>query len=112
MSIKDLWKNEFVIPRSNSCLEVSFSQASFFHCLSKKKLILCILCDFFQGFFEEVEDLKYALQQAARLNSAYEKALKQLCSQYGLSFPKITTTAPTKRHRKRSRSQAREFTSQ
>nr|XP_058949345.1 centrosomal protein of 290 kDa-like [Pocillopora verrucosa] len=65
-----------------------------------------------RGFFEEVEDLKYALQQAARLNSAYEKALKQLCSQYGLSFPKITTTAPTKRHRKRSRSQAREFTSQ
>ena len=110
MSIKDLWKNEFVIPRSNSCLEVSFSQASFFHCLSE--LILCILCDFLQGFFEEVEDLKYALQQAARLNSAYEKALKQLCSQYGLSFPKITTTAPTKRHRKHSRSQAREFTSQ
>ncbi|PFX25206.1 centrosomal protein of 290 kDa-like [Stylophora pistillata] len=63
-----------------------------------------------RGFFEEVEDLKYALQQAARLNSAYEKALRQLCSQYGLSFPKVTT--PTQRRRKRTRSQAREFTSQ
>lgn len=65
-----------------------------------------------RGFFEEVEDLKYALQQAARLNSAYEKALRQLCSQYGLSFPKVTTTTPTQRRRKRTRSQAREFTSQ
>lgn len=66
----------------------------------------------FQGFFEEIEDLKYALQQAARLNSAYEKALKQLCSQCGVAFPKITTatTTPKQRHRKRTRSQAREFT--
>ncbi|KAJ7364965.1 hypothetical protein OS493_007598 [Desmophyllum pertusum] len=61
-----------------------------------------------RGFFEEIEDLKYALQQAARLNSAYEKALKQLCSQCGVSFPKITTT-PKQRKRKRTRSQAREF---
>ncbi|XP_015749550.1 PREDICTED: centrosomal protein of 290 kDa-like [Acropora digitifera] len=30
-----------------------------------------------RGFFEEIEDLKYALQQAARLNSAYEKAVFQ-----------------------------------
>ena len=64
-----------------------------------------------QGFFEEIEDLKYALQQAARLNSAYEKALKQLCSQCGVAFPKIATTTPKKRSRKRTRSQAREFTS-
>jgi len=63
-----------------------------------------------RGFFEEIEDLKYALQQAARLNSAYEKALKQLCSQSGVAFPKITTTTPKKRSRKRTRSQAREFT--
>ncbi|KAL9976136.1 hypothetical protein ACROYT_G013391 [Oculina patagonica] len=65
-----------------------------------------------RGFFEEIEDLKYALQQAARLNSAYEKALKQLCSQCGVSFPKITTgtTTPKQRHRKQTRSQAREFT--
>ena len=63
-----------------------------------------------QGFFEEIEDLKYALQQAARLNSAYEKALKQLCSKCGVDFPKITTTTPKKHTRKQSRSQAREFT--
>ncbi|XP_020615107.1 centrosomal protein of 290 kDa-like [Orbicella faveolata] len=63
-----------------------------------------------RGFFEEIEDLKYALQQAARLNSAYEKALKQLCSQSGVAFPKITTTTPKKRSRKRTRSQTREFT--
>lgn len=63
-----------------------------------------------RGFFEEIEDLKYALQQAARLNSAYEKALRQLCSQCGMPYPKMTTTTPPKTHkRKRSRSQAREF---
>lgn len=63
-----------------------------------------------RGFFDEIEDLKYALQQAARLNSAYEKALRQLCSQCGMPYPKITTTTPPKTHkRKRSRSHAREF---
>jgi len=62
-----------------------------------------------KGFFEELEDLKYALQQSARLNSAYEKALRQLCSQTGVPFPKITTTTPKQHRRKRTRSQAREF---
>lgn len=79
---------------------------------SKKQWsLLRVNLHLFQGFFEEIEDLKYALQQAARLNSAYEKALKQLCSQSGVAFPKITTTSPKKRSRKRTRSQAREFTS-
>lgn len=79
---------------------------------SKKQWsLLMVNLHLFQGFFEEIEDLKYALQQAARLNSAYEKALKQLCSQSGVAFPKITTTSPKKRSRKRTRSQAREFTS-
>ncbi|XP_068698607.1 centrosomal protein of 290 kDa-like [Montipora foliosa] len=62
-----------------------------------------------KGFFEEIEDLKYALQQAARLNSAYEKALRQLCSQCGMPYPKINPTTPKKHKRKRTRSQAREF---
>ncbi|XP_073233357.1 uncharacterized protein [Porites lutea] len=62
-----------------------------------------------RGFFEEIEDLKYALQQAARLNTAYEKALKKLCSQSGMPFPKITATTPKQHQRKRTRSQAREF---
>lgn len=64
---------------------------------------------FVQGFFEEIEDLKYALQQAARLNTAYEKALKKLCLQSGMPFPKITATTPKQHQRKRTRSKAREF---
>ena len=67
--------------------------------------VFCIV----QGFFEEIEDLKYALQQAARLNTAYEKALKKLCSQSGMPYPKITATTPKQHQRKRTRSQAREF---
>ncbi|KAI0225002.1 hypothetical protein LSAT2_024060 [Lamellibrachia satsuma] len=39
------------------------------------------------GFFEEVEDMKYALQQSARLNKEYEKLLKRLCKQFGLPYP-------------------------
>jgi small-conductance mechanosensitive channel len=39
------------------------------------------------GFFEEVEDLKYALQQSGRLNQEYEKSLRKLCSQSGVPYP-------------------------
>lgn len=38
------------------------------------------------GFFEEIEDMKYALQQSARLNKEYEKLLKRLCNQFGLPY--------------------------
>ena len=60
----------------------------------------------FQGFFEEVEDLKYALQQSARLNSAYEKALRKLCSQFGVPLPSVTGTTPRQQKR---RAREREF---
>jgi len=40
-----------------------------------------------QGFFEEIEDMKYALQQSARLNKEYEKLLRRLCNQFGLPYP-------------------------
>jgi len=40
-----------------------------------------------QGFFEEIEDLKYALQQSAQLNKEYEKALRRICLQFGLPYP-------------------------
>ncbi|KAK2185982.1 hypothetical protein NP493_215g03019 [Ridgeia piscesae] len=39
------------------------------------------------GFFEEIEDMKYALQQSARLNKEYEKLLRRLCNQFGLPYP-------------------------
>ncbi|XP_064642647.1 centrosomal protein of 290 kDa-like [Lineus longissimus] len=40
-----------------------------------------------KGFFDEVEDLKYGLQQSAKLNQEYEKSLKKICSQFGVPFP-------------------------
>lgn len=39
-----------------------------------------------QGFFEEIEDLKYALVCSAKLNDEYEKSLRKLCSQFGVPF--------------------------
>ncbi|XP_043395827.1 centrosomal protein of 290 kDa-like isoform X3 [Chelonia mydas] len=37
-------------------------------------------------FFDEVEDLKYALQESIKLNNQYEKCLKHISSTYGLAF--------------------------
>ncbi|RDD47111.1 Centrosomal protein of 290 kDa [Trichoplax sp. H2] len=38
-------------------------------------------------FFDEIEDLKFALQQASSHNIEYEKTLRKLCSQFGLPYP-------------------------
>ena len=51
-----------------------------------------------QGFFEEVEDMKYALQQSARLNKEYEKLLKRLCKQFGLPYPMPHVCQPKAEH--------------
>ncbi|ESO96912.1 hypothetical protein LOTGIDRAFT_231712 [Lottia gigantea] len=40
-----------------------------------------------KGFFDEVEDIKYALQQSAKLNKEYEKVLKKMCQKYGVPLP-------------------------
>lgn len=39
------------------------------------------------SFFEEIEDLKFALQQSARLNKEYETVLRRTCSQFGVPYP-------------------------
>ncbi|XP_041376467.1 centrosomal protein of 290 kDa-like isoform X2 [Gigantopelta aegis] len=39
------------------------------------------------GFFEEIEDIKFAFQQSAKLNKEYEKALRKLCHQFGVPYP-------------------------
>ncbi|XP_060627653.2 centrosomal protein of 290 kDa-like [Anolis sagrei] len=39
-----------------------------------------------KDFFDEVEDLKYALQEAIKLNTQYERCLKQVSSTYGISL--------------------------
>uniref|UniRef100_A0A2C9K9P7 Uncharacterized protein n=1 Tax=Biomphalaria glabrata TaxID=6526 RepID=A0A2C9K9P7_BIOGL len=39
------------------------------------------------NFFDEIEDLKFALLQSAKLNNGYEKELNKLCSQLGLPVP-------------------------
>ncbi|EDO34912.1 predicted protein [Nematostella vectensis] len=59
-----------------------------------------------RGFFEEVEDLKFALQQSAKLNTAYEVALRKLCTQFGVPVPSLVGSGK-KRHKHRERQ--REF---
>jgi len=39
------------------------------------------------GFFEEVEDLKFALEESTRLNQQYDHTLRRMCQQQGLPFP-------------------------
>ncbi|XP_072780399.1 uncharacterized protein [Taeniopygia guttata] len=39
-----------------------------------------------KDFFEEVEDLKHAVQESVKLNNEYEKCLKQISVIYGLPF--------------------------
>ncbi|CAF0935168.1 unnamed protein product [Adineta steineri] len=47
-----------------------------------------------ENFFEEIEDLKYALQQANDLNREYEKTVQMLSTRLGISYP---TTADKKK---------------
>ncbi|XP_054840283.1 centrosomal protein of 290 kDa-like [Eublepharis macularius] len=44
-----------------------------------------------KDFFDEIEDLKYALRESLKLNDQYEKCLKQLCSTYGITFESALT---------------------
>ncbi|KFV46683.1 hypothetical protein N341_06476 [Tyto alba] len=39
-----------------------------------------------KDFFEEIEDLKCAVQESVKLNNQYEKCLKQISVMYGLPF--------------------------
>ncbi|CAF1438536.1 unnamed protein product [Rotaria sordida] len=39
-----------------------------------------------ENFFEELEDLKYALQQANNLNREYEKTIRMLCDRLGIPY--------------------------
>ncbi|NXR11810.1 CE290 protein, partial [Semnornis frantzii] len=39
-----------------------------------------------KDFFEEVEDLKHAVQESVKLNNQYETCLKQITAMYGLPF--------------------------
>ena len=39
------------------------------------------------GFFDEVNDLKFALQQATSLNDEYEKTIQMLSAQLGITYP-------------------------
>jgi len=56
----------------------------------------CIFAPF-QGFFEEIEDIKYALQQAAKLNKVYEKTLRKMCMQFGVPYPNPENTVQYRR---------------
>ena len=37
----------------------------------------------------QIEDLKYALQESAKLNRVYEKSLKSMCKKYSLQYPGV-----------------------
>ncbi|XP_029446835.1 uncharacterized protein LOC115085217 isoform X2 [Rhinatrema bivittatum] len=39
-----------------------------------------------KGFFDEIEDLKFALQESVKLNDQYEKCLQQISTKFGLPF--------------------------
>ncbi|XP_071177078.1 centrosomal protein of 290 kDa-like isoform X1 [Mytilus edulis] len=39
------------------------------------------------GFFEEIEDIKFALQQSAKLNKEYEQTLRKMCVKFGIPYP-------------------------
>lgn len=54
----------------------------------KESVIGIVFMMLFQGFFEEIEDLKFALQQSALLNREYEKTLKNLCLRFGIPYPR------------------------
>jgi chromosome segregation ATPase len=41
------------------------------------------------NFFEEIEDLKFALQQATNLNREYEKTVQMLSTRLGIPYPTI-----------------------
>jgi len=51
--------------------------------LSSQLIIIYIIP---KSFFEELEDMKYALQQSIQLNQEYERALKRICKQTGLNY--------------------------
>ncbi|XP_064611428.1 centrosomal protein of 290 kDa-like isoform X2 [Liolophura sinensis] len=38
-------------------------------------------------FFDEVEDVKFALRQSAKLNKEYERTLRKLCGQFAVPYP-------------------------
>ncbi|XP_077982488.1 uncharacterized protein LOC144437422 [Glandiceps talaboti] len=40
-----------------------------------------------KGFFDEIEDLKYALHESAKLNQQYEKTLRSMCQKFRVPFP-------------------------
>ncbi len=44
-------------------------------------------CTLFQGFFDEIEDIKFALKQSAKLNKEYERSLRKVCQQFGVPYP-------------------------
>ncbi|CAF1025549.1 unnamed protein product [Rotaria sordida] len=42
-----------------------------------------------ENFFDELEDLKYALQQANNLNREYEKTVRMLSDRLGIPYPTV-----------------------
>ncbi|XP_059158778.1 uncharacterized protein LOC131942847 [Physella acuta] len=40
-----------------------------------------------QNFFDEIEDLKFALLQSSKINEEYKNTLAKMCLQFGLPFP-------------------------
>ncbi|XP_071824567.1 uncharacterized protein [Apostichopus japonicus] len=52
-------------------------------------------------FFEELEDLKFALQQSAKLNKEYQRTLEKLSQRFGFPLPDIKAQHSERRSSKR-----------
>ncbi|XP_069709934.1 cancer-associated gene 1 protein-like isoform X2 [Phaenicophaeus curvirostris] len=53
---------------------------------TERRALKCELAGLDKDFFEEIEDLKHAVQESVKLNNQYEKCLKQISVMYGLPF--------------------------
>ena len=58
-------------------------------CICLTDLLFNLHSPTMKGFFDEVEDLKYALHKSANLNIEYEKVLKSLCKKFDVEYSSL-----------------------
>ncbi|NXU49188.1 CE290 protein, partial [Turnix velox] len=82
-SKKDSWSSEYLelLLKEIKRLKKENEKLS-----AEKKALKNELAGLDKEFFEEVEDLKRAVQESVKLNNEYEKCLKQISEMYGIPF--------------------------
>ncbi|XP_030045968.1 uncharacterized protein LOC115460315 isoform X2 [Microcaecilia unicolor] len=61
----------------------------------EKRMLLKELAGLDKEFFDEIEDLKFALQESVKLNNQYEKCLNQISTKFGLPCAEISEVPVT-----------------